>query len=95
MMNPLRDPHVSEKASPAYNFIEHPNIKLDRIKQYSNYAKLYAAPVFIGIPTKSTSNFHSREAGKHHQTREKGYESFSLRQEQEQAESDATRECSP
>lgn len=55
MTNPLRNPDIAERLNPTFNYIEHPNIKLDRIKEYKNYAKKYSSPVFLGIPKKSSS----------------------------------------
>ena len=55
MTNLLRNSDIAERINPTYNYIEHPNIKLDRIKKYSNYAKRYTTPIFIGIQKKSTT----------------------------------------
>jgi hypothetical protein len=55
MTNLLRNPDIAIRINPTYNYIEHPNIKLDRIKTYSNYSKRYSTPIFIGIPNKSAS----------------------------------------
>lgn len=56
-----RDKDGPKKPKKDYEFIEHPNITIDRIKSYGSYCKKISCPIFIAKKKHSTATKSSGE----------------------------------